>query len=936
MEGTCFVFPSRRAAVFFRKHLCSLAAAAHRPMKMPLLLTVEDFFQKASGLAKSDRVDLLLTLYDCYAGVNPSAEPLDDFIFWGDVLLGDFSDLDKYMVDAGALLLNISELRAMQDSFSYLTDDQRAAIEHFVSHFNDASPVEGVKGSFRKIWDILLPLYRSFRERLKASGMAYEGMVYRSVAEKMRSESAVDVLGEAFPGTGNFVFVGLNVLSTAEKVVLKKMKDASLALFCWDYSSAMIRDKHNRSSFFMDSNIELLGQSYFPDEGGLPDPCFNVVGVPSAVGQAKLLPKILDGRGADTAIVIPEEGLLGSVLNSIPENIEDINVTMGFPLSESVTAAFVCDLCALQMHITFRKGEYFFYHKNVGAIFSSAIFKAAMDDSARAMADGIRKEARYYVPQSAFAGNSLMERIFRPVVEDPKASSPGQIRAFGEYLEDAIRAVIPEVMKDMPQEAEFARRYVECLHHLHDRDLPVKPATYIRLLERIVAGESVPYNGEPVGGLQIMGPLEMRALDFDTLVILSCNEGIFPRHSVSSSFIPPELRKGFGLPTYEYQDAMWSYYFYRMIQRSSQVWMLYDSRTEKLRPGEESRYIKQLEYHFGANIHRYVSVSSISSEEGSDTIPKPADMAERLAARPLSASSLQNWLSCQAKFYYGFIEGLEKEDEVAESLDAGMIGNVYHKTMQALYTSPEAMAPDFNIDGISSLKGMDYVTSEYLAQWEKRPADIKARVRTLIMKELHSVEVTGRNLVLEDVILRYVLKTISRDRELLASRGCDKVRILGLEKKRTWKFGGYDFVGFIDRLDSFEDGTVRIVDYKTGRVTEDDVRIDDGNADAVLEALFGDDNKKRPKIALQLFLYDMMVSDSMGIPLSGIENVVYPASKMFTAPPPSSSVSPAFCNGVKERLTGLLSRMEDLSQPIERTSDRDTCSYCDFKNICGR
>ncbi|MBR6247269.1 MAG: PD-(D/E)XK nuclease family protein [Bacteroidales bacterium] len=935
---TCFIFPNRRSLVFFRRHLCSLAAESGRgPMLLPNLLTINDFFYRLGDSDISDRVSLLLELYDCYKALNPKAESLDDFIFWGDVLLSDFSDVDKYLVEAGKLFTNVKDLREIQYDYSGMEEGQKKAVEAFMAHFREGTFRGWVKERFLGIWNLLNPLYERFTAALRAKHMAYDGMVYRQMASRLAAEPAKDVLEGVFPGVEKYVFIGLNALSISEKTVLRKLKEAGLAEFCWDYSSEMIRNSLNRSSFFMDENISLLGQSFKGDADGLPQTVFNVVSVPSSVGQAKHLPGILCPGGKApqqterTAIVIPDEGLLQSVLNSIPGQIQDINVTMGFPMASSAFAALMAQIGALQLHMRRRGEGWLFYHRQVHAIFSSNVFRQALTAEDQARVEAIKASAQYYVPQESFLGSAILEAVFRPVVKDVKSTAAAQIKEFGAYQKEVIRAIAPHLKENLPQEVEFARRYEQCVTRLMASGLEVLPQTYVRLLGQLIAGESVPYNGEPVKGLQVMGPLETRALDFDTVVILSCNEGIFPRRSVSSSFIPPELRKGFGMPTYEYQDAVWAYYFYRLIQRASTVWLLYDSRAEKLRSGEESRYIKQLRYHFGVKLNRFVSVAGALSAAVDDSFPKPGDFLEKLHARPLSASSLENWLYCPAKFYYSFIEGLEPEDEVAESMDAGMLGRVFHGLMQALYTGGNAMDPSVDAKQVAP---QQYVTAQYLDSWLKRPAQIKAKLRSLICQEMKSPEVTGKNLVLEQVIYGYALKAVERDIELLKASGTDRFTIHGLELRLTARFEGFEFKGFIDRLDSIVPGRKRIVDYKTGKVQDCEVLIDASNADKVLENLFKEDVKSRPKIALQMFLYDMLVS--RGGDTSCLDNAVYGVSRLYKDPPLQAPVSKDFCDKMKDRLKGLLEEISDMSRPIRRTAVKDVCDYCDFKTICGK
>ena len=975
----CFVFPNRRSMAFFSRYLCQAVADAERnaavnggdvrPVYLPQLLTVNDFFYKACDSVPTDRVALILELYDCYKSLNPNAESLDDFIFWGDVILSDFDDVDKYRIDAERLFTNVADFRAIQDTYSYLSDDQRAAVEQFVSHFREASRLRvdldaedpSVKVRFLRIWNILGPLYRTFRERLASRGMSYEGMAYRALADRLSEESAPDVFGPAFPEIERFIFVGLNALNGCEKLVMKRLRDAQMAGFCWDYGPGMVSHPDNRSSLFMRQNVIDYPQE-FQLEPEPPTPRIEVISVPSSVGQAKQIPSILKeiavattegkmdevglltGNGSDCAVVLPDETLLAPVLNSIPEEIKAINVTMGFPLTGSAFCALMNEISTMQMHVRMRDGKAWLYHRQVWNILSGSLLRKVMGKGDAALAARPRREARYYIPESDFESSPLLRVLMHAVVTNPSEADAGVIRDFAQYQLEVISAVAPLLREspDLAPELEFARRYYQCVNRLRNISLDVKPQTYVRLLGQLLSGESVPYSGEPLKGLQIMGPLETRALDFSNIVVLSCNEGVFPKRSVSSSFIPPELRKGFGLPTYEYQDAVWAYYFYRMIRRASRVWLLYDSRTESLRSGEESRYIKQLQYHFRVPLNRSVATAPLRLPEEETEVQKPADMALRLQSVVLSATAVQRYLACPVQFFYANVEGLSPEAEVAESLDAGMIGSVYHAAMQALYLGPAAMDPSFPMDrksvreAISSgvIVPLKKVTMAYLEDWLKRSKDIRARIRTLIQAELRTIEVSGRNLVFEGVILQYVLQTLRQDRKFLLERQTDSFEVLGLELPREWNFSGRKFFGYIDRLDRFDDGVVRVVDYKSGKVTDNDVLITDDNAENVAEMLFGPDNSKRPKIALQLFLYDMFVAGDAGS--SAVDNVIYPAGRLFSDGPLSSRMNGKFCGIVKERLGALLDEMADPSVPLRRTEDRGVCQYCDFRIICGR
>ena len=969
VERCCFIFPNRRSMAFFMKYLSESVKGASSPIIAPQMFTINDFFYAISGKKAIDRVTQLLELYQAYvevfyahnqqSGLKP--ESLDEFIFWGEVILSDFNDVDKYLVNPKQLFANVSDFKQLQDTFSYLTETQRAAIEGFVSHFSDMTgrlTVNlDVKGRFLILWNLLYDLYKKFNERLSAKDEAYEGMVYRALAERLKATPVADVLSDTFDVDVRFVFVGLNALNECEKTLLRKLRDADRAEFCWDYSGKMISDPQNRSSVFMSRNVEDFPQAAKWDADGLQMPKVNVVSVPSSVGQAKRLPDILHqvlggaDKGSlkaeelvDCAIVLPDEGLLVPVLNSIPEEICDINVTMGLPMKGSLLYSLMSQIASIQLHTMQRGGQWYFYHKQVWDLFSNELFRKAADLQTQEIVAKVKSEAKYYISHEELQGTKVMDVIFQPIIKDQKLASIDQIREFTQYQKRVITTLAPAVAEDqsLALELEYAKEYYRCVNVLEGVEgLSVLPVTYVRLLDQLLAGVSVPFRGEPLKGLQIMGPLETRALDFRNLIILSANEGVFPRRNVGTSFIPPELRKGFELPTYEYQDAVWAYYFYRMISRAENVWLLTDSRTEGLKSGEESRYIKQLEYHFNLPVNRSVVKYDKMKTASVADIEKTDEDVSKIKGMALSATSIQSYLECPAKFYYSSIKELEAEEQVVEAVDYGVFGTVFHETMRSLYTSEEAMTEDFFFDwkgeNVSRLTSIHkFITKEYIEEWIAKSDIIRRKIKSLIMRELHLMEVTGRNLVVTDVILKYVIKTLKCDLELMAKEGVGKFEILGSEVRVTGEYFGQRFKGFVDRLDSFHPGEVRVVDYKTGKVLEDDQNIHDGNAEFIAERIFAKDEKERPKIALQFYMYDLLLQNRSECAGKQMFNCVYSTSSLFNEDPKTYPKNECFFKAVSQRLEAMLQEMYDLNEPFRRTSNEATCEYCDFKMICGR
>lgn len=966
----CFVFPNRRSMVFFRKWLSARIAEEGakgnaKPIVAPEMLTVSEFFQKVSGLTAADRVELLLELHKCYKEINPKGEELDEFIFWGDVILADFNDVDKYLVNPKQLFANIADFKAIQDTFSYLSETQRKAIETFVLHFGDLngkltvdleSQNPNIKERFLQIWNRLQELYELYNRSLREKGLAYDGMTYRSIADSLAEKSVDEVLEGTFPSDVKFVFVGLNALNECEKALLRRLRDCGRAEFCWDWCGDMIRDSKNRASFFMADNYKEFPPAFELSSEGVGKAEFNSLSVPSSYGQVKHLQSILNKVGyedkggkdsSDTAIVLPDETLLMPLLNSIPEEIKNINVTMGYPMTAGELYILMRDIARMQLYLRNKHNGWHYYHKQVWDIISSGIFRRLMDaaglEECKERIASIKKNGKYYIPQDDLAGNPLMNVIFRPVVSDLTAKDASQVQNLASYLQDVVSYIAPLLASDpeMALEVEFAKKYYSSINSLKSRDLAILPATFIRLIESMMAGTAIPFKGEPLKGLQIMGPLETRALDFRNVVIMSCNEGMFPRRNVSSSFIPPELRKAFHLPTYEFQDAIWAYYFYRLVSRAENVWMVYDSRTEGLKRGEESRYIKQLRYHFGINVKTHVAGAGLASCTDTDTVMEKSDeMMERINTMTYSASALQNYVACPMKFCYSSVLQLKKDEDVAESMSSSMIGNVYHNTMWALYYGEEAMRSDGAFDKLEKKPdvGMKRVTVKYLKSWKNREDEVSAKVASLMKAELKTDEISGRDLIVHKVIVRYVMETIEKEIAFLGENPDAGFDIIGLERPVNADIHGAKFFGVVDRIDSHTPGGIRVVDYKSGSDDPKVIDIDDARAEIAVEKIFSGKYKenKANKAALQFYIYDRMVQDTGLAKGMFIFNTMYATSDLFRNTPSSVPLSSRFAELMDLKLKELLDEIRDKGKPFVRTDDEDACKYCDFKMICGR
>lgn len=909
-KSLCFVFPNKRAAVFFRQYL---SEQCDKPVFSPKLMTMNELFCGLSPFRQPDRISLLQKLYRCYVDITSSKETFDEFVYWGDMILADFNDVDKYLVNASQLFSNISDLNAIKDDFSYMSPSQIQAVESFWNgYFPLSKGKHSAKAKFASDWNMLYPLYCRFNEMLRAQGEAYEGMIYRMVAEN------TGALKESLDALGKIVFVGLNALNECEKRLLSLLRDTGRGDFYWDFSGKMITHKRNRSSFFMAGNVKDYPSSRLLEEHDCGQRVkVTVVSVPSAAGQAKYVGEILQhiascqGEVArETAVVLPDSALLEPLLDSIPSCVESVNVTMGYPLSASALASFMESFCAMHLKSRIISGEIRFYGRYVKELLEHSYLNCL--PGAKETVTSILSGNKVYVPCACLCEVSeLFSAVFTPVVTMPESDSPEQVDNLCVCLVRMFRilgTMLPGI------EREFIKSWMEVVLRMRDLNLSVRPVTFFKLMKGLVSGVSVPYRGEPLAGLQIMGPLETRALDFDNVIITSVNEGIFPSQSQSPSFIPYNLRKGFGLPTYEYQDAIWAYYFYRLLSRARAVWLLEDSRVEGVKGGGESRYIKQLEMLYGEHVdfsRVFVSFEMSRSQlEETPPVEKDARMMDLIRdifitrQYPFSASSINEYIDCGLKFYFDKIVSLPVQEELAESLDYGTFGTVFHSVMESVYKPFEGMeVTAADIEGILS-----------------DTCALSSLVEERMMEELHSDVLRGQNIINKEIILAMARKTLERDVDFAP------FVMVALEKKIPAPLTLDDgtqvkLYGIIDRMDR-RMGVTRIIDYKTGKVELNYSDVSD---------IFDSGKSDRPGIILQLFVYQYLVR-AEGFN-GNAANVIYSLKSIFSSAPQEF----AFEEHDYQKILSLLKETvsEILNPQVPFVKGRNArCEYCDFRLIC--
>lgn len=960
-----FVFPNRRSGLFFQHYLTSFIKT---PIFSPRISNIADFIQELSDYKVADRIYLLFLLYKNFISINNSEETFDDFHYWGEMLLNDFDDIDKYLINATQLFQNIYDLKKIEDNFDYLTEEQKTILRRFWKNFtsldnknneNDISP------KFTEVWENLLYVYNKFRNDLIKEGLGYEGMIFREVATQLKNSNIDDKLPV------KIVFVGLNAISQAEFEILSSLNKKGIADFYWDYDTEFVSDRDNKASFFREINLTNFKSQYKINTSCLhkEKPKLNLIGIPSAVGQSKYIYDILnqliakndktecrvDIENMNTAIILPDEQLLLPTLYSIPNTsadgsaiFKDINVTMGYKLNNSSIVDFMNNIFELSKNIRRNDNEIAFYHKYVSLILNHKYTLQISQNESKEIQKEIAKNNIFYVPRVNLITNPFFRLIF---------SAHDNWKSFSDYLKNILSfllkfyinrpsdthdeiSVINERLENpvtsIDLETAFIIEYIKVLNKLdgiiNDMNIEVNITTFIKLLKKLIGSISIPFQGEPLKGLQIMGVLETRALDFSNLIILSMNEGIFPMGKKINSFIPYALRKGFGLPTYEHQDSIFAYHFYRLISRAKNIYLLYDSRTDGLKTGEVSRYFKQIKHIYPSkfdikeNTLKYEMESSIPENieiAKTDYVLSKLNAYKKGGDRKLSASSLNSYLNCPLQFYFMQVEKIKEIEEVEEVMEANTFGTIFHAIMEEIYKPYKyTIVSPADIEKI--IKNDNKINKILIDAFQ-----------TYFFKNKKIKELTGQNYLVGEVIKKYIKKTLSHDASLGDFEYVDSE--VKFNTIYTTKNGlEVNIVGSIDRVDKLK-GVTRIIDYKSG----------DGDLTFKgISQLFDKAEKKRPKAILQVFLYALLYSlEKQDIQISPniyfLRSIVDANAKTCVVEQEDKTKKEILnFSDIKEKfkdsLDELIFEIFNPEVPFTQTNIVSTCKWCAFKDICQR
>ena len=931
LSRTVLVFPNKRANLFFNEYL---AEESDQPIWSPAAMSISDLLQKLSVQKAGDPIRLVCELYKVFKEETGSRETLDDFYFWGELLISDFDDVDKNMVDADKLFSNLQDLKNLMDDYEFLDEEQEEAIRQFFQNFSIERRTE-LKEKFISLWDKLGIIYHRYRENLAELSIAYEGMLYRNVIEQLDTDRLK---------YDKYVFVGFNVLNKVEKEFFQKLQKAGKAMFYWDYDLFYTQriSKHEAGEFIKRNLID------FPNE--LPESYFDIFRKPKKIryisastenAQARFLFSQTAQMGSEkeNAIVLCNEALLLPVLHSIPQDVQNVNITMGFPLAQTPVYSFINAAMELQTN-GYRPDTGRFTYEAVSKILNHP-YTRQLSDHATRLERELTKTNRFYPLPSELKKDDFLTILFTP---------QSNIRELCDYLLRLIKSISILYRKEGEYDDIFNQLYRESIFQSHLKinrlysliesgELSVRTDTLKRLITKVLTASNIPFHGEPAIGLQIMGVLETRNLDFRNLIMLSLNEGQLPKAGGESSFIPYNLRKAFGMTTIEHKNAVYAYYFYRLIQRAENITLLYNTSSDGLNRGEESRFMLQLLVEGPHEITReYLEAGQSPQNTLEIQIEKTPEILRRLyraydTAQPesviLSPSALNTYLDCRLRFYYRYVAGLKTPDEVSAEIDSALFGTIFHLSAQLAYT-------DLTANG-------KMIQREDLERLLRDEIKLQGYVDQAFKQELFKVapeekpEYNGVQLINSKVIVSYLKQLLRNDLQYtpfemvaMEKKVSEKITIQTALGPLTLRLGGT-----IDRMDAKE-GTLRIVDYKTGGSPK---------IPANIEQLFTP-SETRPNYIFQTFLYAAIMSRKQPLMVAPALLYIHRAASESYSPviemgEPRKPKIPVnnfafFEDEFRERLQALLEEIFDEKEPFTQTEDIKKCAYCDFKAICKR
>lgn len=946
LSRVAIVFPNKRASLFFNEYL---AMQSDRPIWSPAYVSISELFRQLSPWKSGDPIRLVCELYKVFREETRSEETLDDFYFWGELLISDFDDVDKNLVDADRLFSNLQDLKNIMDDYDFLDSEQEEAIRQFFQNFSIERRTQ-LKEKFISLWDKLGDIYHHYRHNLAELGIAYEGMMYRYVMEELQPDKLK---------YEHYVFVGFNVLNKVETKFFERLREAGKALFYWDYDIFYTRlPRENTPPYTHEAGEFILRNlKIFPNE--LPEAVFDTlrkpknvrfISAPTENAQARYLPEWIRSvtkrdlpetpvKEKENAVVLCNEALLLPVLHSIPSEVKNVNITMGFPLAQTPVYSFVSALIELQT-TGYRRDTGRYQYEAVQSVLKHP-YTRQLSTSAEGLEKQLTRDNRFFPLPSELKQDTFLEQVFTPKTG---------ISALCQYLTEMLREVAVLYQQEQETDDIFNQLYRESLFKsytlinrllnlIDNGELNIQIETLRRLLCRLLATSNIPFHGEPAIGMQVMGVLETRNLDFRNLIMLSLNEGQLPKAGGDSSFIPYNLRKAFGMTTIEHKNAVYAYYFYRLIQRAENVTLLYNTASEGLNRGEMSRFMLQFLVESPHTISREYLEAGQSPQSGREiSVEKTPEIITRMYERYdvnrhpqslFSPSALNTYLDCRLKFYYRYVAGLKAPDEVSAEIDSALFGTIFHRAAELVYKDLTANGKEIRKDDLEQVLSNDIKLQNYV--------DTAFKEEFFHVALTEKPEYNGTQLINAKVITSYLRQLLRNDLQYAPffMEGMEKKVTEIIEIETPQGKLALNIGGTIDRIDS-KDDTLRIVDYKTGGSPKTPENI---------KQLFTPADG-RPNYIFQTFLYASIMCRKQSLKVApsllyihrAASETYSPVIEMGEARQPKIPVNnfAFYEDEFRERLQTLLQEIYNPEEAFTQTEDTKKCEFCDFRELCRR
>lgn len=795
-NNAVFILPSQRAGVYVKQALKDMLASGF----LPEIITIEQFLERVSTLKKIETLPLLFDFYTIYKEVVPNPVSFDDFSSWAITILQDFNEIDQYLINT-------------KDLFIYLRDIQRLKKWSVKGAFKETELVKDHYSFLEKLHLLYPKLYTHLLER----NIGYQGLIYREATKCID-----DYLEEN--KCKKHIFIGFNALNKAEEYLIQKVLEVEHSTIYWDIDDRFLHSNHQAGSFirqykaqwkyYQKNPLKTVGNSFDSEKS------IQIIGASKNITQIKQAGEILDELTDynSTAFVLGDETLLPVALASLPKKVRDINITMGYPLKNipSVQLVHAIFHLFLSQERLLKKDVNAFYYKDILAVVRNTTISSYLASDQDIVAD----ISNHILNENAsfLTINEILSIVGSKESKQVKTIltifEPVDIAS--DFIEKILRVIDDLKNKTSELEKEYLYRFHQAftqLKTLQDQHQYFKELrTLFQFFKQIIAAENLFFQGEPLRGLQLMGMLETRVLDFENVIITSVNEGSLPSNSNTHSFIPFDVKVYFGIPTYKEKDAIFSYHFFRLLQRAKNIFILYNTENDSYGSGEKSRFLMQLEMMRNDIIHKTVSAKVKTKKAKQVEVLKDLDISSKLkelAAKGISPSALTNYLHNPIAFYKQKVLHLKELKEIEETVAANTLGSVIHDVLDALYTP---------------------FVGEFIK--EKDVKDMLNLSKKLILenfrKHFKSGDITiGKNRLIFEVANRFIERFLKKELDVV-QQGSLKIIATEKELEASIPLEGLDFPvtikGIVDRVDNLN-GTIRIIDYKTGVVKSSGLKL---------------------------------------------------------------------------------------------------------------